>query len=328
MSRFHRRPRARVAVLAAALAGAASIASVAAAPLAHAEDSKPPGPVTKLAVAGQPHTARLTWVNPKDSDFDHVIVRMALGQTPPATPGDGTAVYNGGGTAVTATHIANGKTYSFSVWAADTTGNTSAHAAHVTLDQTHVIALLPRPARVIYGKASPIDVGLDDPIKGDYIRHARVRLYTARPGKSNWHLAASAETSQKGMAEVSLTLTHSVDVRAVYPGGNRHAWAASKVERLFVVPALHASYRNRVAPGGTVLVQGSIAPNLSGALIRLQQRTSNGWANFRATHLDGNSRFAWSFTISQPGTYDFRIMMPPTRGFARLISAKFVVHVG
>ena len=327
MSRLQRRRPVHGAVLAVALAGAASLASVAAAPMALANDTTPPGPVTKLAVTGHPHTARLTWANPKNHDFDHVIVRMTLGQTPPATPGDGTAVYNGSGTATTATKIANGETYSFSVWAADKSGNTSAHAAEVTLDQSQVFALLPKPARVIYGKASPIDIGLADPITGDYIRKASVRLYTATPGHRNWHFAGSAVTNHKGMAEVSLTATHTVDVRALYQGGAGHAWAASKVERLHVEPALHASYRNHVAPGGTVIVQGSIAPNLAGALVRLQERTNSGWTNFRAVRLDGDSRFNFSFTLSQSGTYDFRIMMPPTKGFARLTSAKFVVHV-
>jgi len=58
-------------------------------------DITAPGPVTGLNVWADSSTdtsVALHWTNPADTDFTGVMIRRAVGNTPPATVGDGTLV--------------------------------------------------------------------------------------------------------------------------------------------------------------------------------------------------------------------------------------------
>ncbi|MGN0065010.1 MAG: fibronectin type III domain-containing protein [Nocardioides sp.] len=87
-----------------------------------------PGPVTSLAATvASPTSLDLTWTNPANDQLKKIIVRRAVGTTPPATPTSGsnvtlaTAIAEG----VTNTGLAPGTTYSYSVFAQDRIGNIS-----------------------------------------------------------------------------------------------------------------------------------------------------------------------------------------------------------
>lgn len=93
------------------------------------EDNTPPGQPTNLTVDPQRHTISLSWKVPTDDDFSHVVVRVAQGSQPPATPTDGTdvPVNSAYGTAAPPADTLQPDTdYSFSVFALDYRGNYSA----------------------------------------------------------------------------------------------------------------------------------------------------------------------------------------------------------
>lgn len=88
----------------------------------------PPGPVTGLATGAITTTSiALSWTNPTDADLASVIVRRAVGATPPATAAAGTAVTlaNPTATTVTDTGLTATTGYAYAVFTRDTTGNTS-----------------------------------------------------------------------------------------------------------------------------------------------------------------------------------------------------------
>ena len=96
-------------------------------------DTTPPGPVTGLGATATGTTVTLTWTNPS-GDFTGVMVRRAVGLTPPASPSSGTLVADtsAGTSAVTDTSVASGTRYSYALFAHDAVPNYSA-AATVTV---------------------------------------------------------------------------------------------------------------------------------------------------------------------------------------------------
>jgi type VII secretion-associated serine protease mycosin len=60
--------------------------------------------------------------SPQIGDLDQIIVRAAVGSTPPATPTSGIALYSGVDSGVTIGGLIPGTTYSFALWERDRTG--------------------------------------------------------------------------------------------------------------------------------------------------------------------------------------------------------------
>ena len=72
-----------------------------------------PGPVTSFVALAGSARVDLSWTNP--ADFDTIKVVRKQGSVP-TTPADGTVLYNGSGTSLADTTVANGTTYGYAVW--------------------------------------------------------------------------------------------------------------------------------------------------------------------------------------------------------------------
>jgi hypothetical protein len=91
-----------------------------------APDTTPPGPVSVLSATSPTDTAvTLTWTNPTDVDFAGVLIRRAIGTTPPASPTDGTGVADvaAPATTFTDTGLTPDTTYSYALFAHDAVPN-------------------------------------------------------------------------------------------------------------------------------------------------------------------------------------------------------------
>ncbi len=89
-------------------------------------DTTPPGPVSTVTVTGATASSlTLTWVNPGDADFAGVMIRRAVGSTPPATPASGTLVVNkdAPATSHTDTGLNASTQYSYALFARDEVPN-------------------------------------------------------------------------------------------------------------------------------------------------------------------------------------------------------------
>jgi hypothetical protein len=98
-------------------------------------DRTAPGAVTGLKVAKSTSLAvTVSWTDPADADFADVVIRQAKGSVPPATIASATAVatVRRGVTSYIFKGLSPVTTYSFSVFARDSVGNT-AKAASVTM---------------------------------------------------------------------------------------------------------------------------------------------------------------------------------------------------
>ena len=94
-------------------------------------DTTPPGPVTGLTVTGTTTTSvTLAWTNPSDTDLAGVMVRRAVGPTPPGSPTAGTLVADKAkpGATHVDTGLAPGTQYSYALFAHDGVPNYAAPA--------------------------------------------------------------------------------------------------------------------------------------------------------------------------------------------------------
>jgi hypothetical protein len=98
---------------------------VSAVPNGRVTDAKAPAAVSQLHAEVSGHKVTLTWKNPADKDFDHVVVTSA--ERKPASRAASKRVYSGKGTKA-ATTLAAGQSRWFVVIAYDAVGNASTQA--------------------------------------------------------------------------------------------------------------------------------------------------------------------------------------------------------
>ena len=100
-------------------------------PVASLMDSTPPGDVTSIAITPGNQKFTLTWVNPKDADFDKVKVVMKQGSEV-QNDTDGEVIHEGKNTSVEKTGLTNDVTYHVRFFAIDTAGNVNNKATMKT----------------------------------------------------------------------------------------------------------------------------------------------------------------------------------------------------
>ena len=94
-------------------------------------DTTAPGAVSSVTVTGATSSSlTLGWVNPGDGDFAGVMIRRAVGSTPPSSPSSGALVSDTGAavTSLVDSGLAAGTTYSYALFARDEVPNYAAAA--------------------------------------------------------------------------------------------------------------------------------------------------------------------------------------------------------
>ena len=137
-------------------------------------DATPPGPVTSLTVTGPtPSSLTLSWTNPADADFAGVVIRRAVGSTPPASPTSGTLVADKGpgATSHVDSGLAGGTTYSYAVFAYDEVPNHAAAATGQGTTSTAADTTPPGPVTTVTvtgATSSSLTVSWTNPGDADY----------------------------------------------------------------------------------------------------------------------------------------------------------------
>src|ERR1035437_7918162 len=107
-----------------------------------AEALAAPGPVTSVIAVPASTSIALSWTNPAGASFTGVMIRRALGATPPATATSGILVVDAAkpATSYTNTGLASGTQYSYALFAHD---GTPVYAAAATVTSTTTAILGP-----------------------------------------------------------------------------------------------------------------------------------------------------------------------------------------
>jgi len=267
-----------------------------------------PPPVSSLSASPGLGRAGLSWVYPSAPAGLQAIVRRAPGATPPATPTAGTGVYAGPGTAVTATGLSAGVTYSFSVFT--TTGDAVSPPVSRTLHGSSLSIARSVPT-LTYGSAVTISgvlrrAGTSTPITG-----RTVTLRGRRHGTSTWTTLASKTTSSTGRVAFSAKPARNTDYQLRFGGAGGQLGRASAAVLVNVRPRISATLSRSSAPlGSTVKLTGTVAPNHAGQRIYLQRYTGGRWRTVTSKLLSSTSSYSFSLRPATRGQHKYRTYKP------------------
>ncbi len=189
-----------------------------------------PTAVTRLTATLNGDHPILTWIPPIDGDVTDIVVRRAVGTTPPATVTDGEDVAGDNGTGVADTATL-GETYSYSVFAVDEAGQPSP-AASVT------VQALGRPALSVPALAWPTETIARIPVSwgaGDAAGASYLVEWGTGAAPTSWHILRRHTTSTSavfGSGASTRGSTYSIRVRALDAFGN----ATATTTRTLLIP--------------------------------------------------------------------------------------------
>ncbi|MBV9098061.1 MAG: hypothetical protein JO079_08385 [Frankiaceae bacterium] len=286
-------------------------------------DTNPPGTPYSVTAHGAYGGATIVWKNPHDVDLAHVIVRMAPGRTPPATPTSGIGVYDGTSTAVKVARLTPGASYSFSVWAEDSRGNFSGYG-HDTLHGTRALFTTPKLVPVnVYTQVTGRVVNAET---GTGYQGAVLDFYARQPSSTVWSKLGSASTDSRGIAYLAIRVSGHPYLAMRYAGGPHYGGSVSAAQHPAMAIGLSAFYTGNITPTGTEKVWGTVYPNLAGHRIYLERQSGRTWVAFKSALVTRSSTFSFGFRLAK-GTYTYRLVMPATSGYAAVVTAPFGVLV-
>lgn len=257
--------------------------------------------------------ASLSWTNPSTPSFNEAIVRVAAGQTAPASATSGTALYQGAGSTTAATLTA-GRDYAASVFVSDFAGNTSA-AATILLHGTKVTTTGSKT--LIYGNALTVGATLKT-LAGASLPGRPVTLYSRPAGASSWSKVTTLTTNSSGAVSRSVKPTRTTAYQFAFSGAAAYLRNAAQLT-VTVKPHMTTSWGPLTFPHTTgTYVKGTVAP---AGTVELQRLASGVWRNVaKTTVAAGHS--AWRFTVKpSAGTWTYRVFVPAQGGRAATASS-------
>ena len=271
-------------------------------------DSAPPT-VGAFTATGALRAVTLSWTAPAINDLDTYVVRMATGTTAPASPAAGTGVYSGTGTSVTA-DLAQGTTYSFSIWARDRTGHYSSAVARTLVGTAETMSS--NVTSLTYGNSVTVGSTLTRRDTGDALAGVPVQLYWRKVGSTTWSLTATRTSTSTGAVSFVHKPTASVDYMWVYRGSTAYVGSSSTLRRVGVRMAVTSAVsRTSVGLGGTLTMSGSVAPSHAGKTVYLQRYLGSGtWTTVTSRALSSTSTYTFSVKPTSRGTFTYRVYKP------------------
>ncbi|MEV0153011.1 S8 family serine peptidase [Micromonospora sp. NPDC050686] len=275
----------------------------------------PPGPLWGFAAIGGYRRVDVRWGLPRITDYDQVIVRMAAGTTPPASPTAGTAVHPGSQYVV---NLTPGTTYSFAGWVRDKSGNYSkVSTARAAGTATSIVS---SPTSLIHGTAEVTLTGrLVRTDTGAPIAGVPVELHARRKGTTTFTYLGSVTTTSTGsLTYARLRPEYSTEYKWVFRGSNdkatgqAHVGAASALKLVSVAPYLSARLsKTSFALGGSVTLSGTVTPeHPAGQTVYLQRSVGGVWKDVASTKLSSVSSYSFTIKPAARGTYWYRVRKP------------------
>ncbi|MDP3712285.1 MAG: L,D-transpeptidase family protein [Mycobacteriales bacterium] len=259
-----------------------------------------------------------------------VVVRALAGTTPPATTTEGRALT--GAALVTDTGLTDGTPVSYSVWAVDTDGTTSASPATTTLTPgppaPTTLRIAPQTGTTVYaGSRVTVTGRLFQTTGGKAVSGVLVDLLARTGGTTTVRKVVTLRTRPDGLVAYPLTQRVATEYQLRFAGDAFDTAAASPKAVVRVQPRINA----RFSPGavlkgqGTTLL-GTISPAYQGARVALQRKTGSGsfvTVLTAATASDG--RYSAGVTLTATTTY--RAVLVGTSAYNAAATAPLTVRV-
>ncbi|MFN2642029.1 MAG: hypothetical protein ABR548_09095 [Actinomycetota bacterium] len=271
----------------------------------------PARPVPTVTVEANDKSVTLSWTRPAGFDFAGVIVRMAEGNTPPATPADGTLVYQGRDTTATKPDLLNCGIYSFAVFAYSRSQSFSdaKNATGMPVPETPQLTMLTAslsPVRITYGATITLTGTLASTTES--LAGRTVDAFVKPKGAATEQKFASPVTDSGG----AVRLTHKPLANGEYTvefAGTPCLSASAATKAVQVAPKLTAKLSpTSMALGKTAKISGSILPAHAGQAIALQQYVSGRWKTIKTVRLSSSGAYVFSVKPVAKGTLSYRVL--------------------
>lgn len=284
-----------------------------------------PQAVGSFDASGAYLAANLSWKVPATTDLDQVIVRKNVGSKAP-TLTTGTLVYAGAASAVKATGLAQGTTYTFAAWVKDRSGKVSPVATTQLLGMKSGIAAT--SALVNYGGTVTIK---GSTLRIDNLAYAGlpVNVYVRPKNVSTFKLLAALKTSSTG----TLSIVHKPAVSSVYmltfPGNADLMGTRTADITVQVAPTISAT----LAPAAIKLGQatafsGYVAPAHAGKPVYLQQYGNKVWKSISSVKLTTSGKYAFGIKPAVRGQIAYRVWFPADADHAQSFTVNKILTIG
>jgi hypothetical protein len=267
----------------------------------------PPVPVTGFDATGSNAAATLRWTVPTGTNLAQVIVRRNTGATPPPLPTSGTAVYAGTASAVTATGLANGASYTFRAWIKDTTGKIGPGsdtflAGTKATNSASASAIMYTGGVTLRSKVTRVDTAAG-------VAGVPMTLYAKAKNATRWTTVTTVTSSATGDVASLQKPAVSTYYMWGYNGSPDLLGSRSAAVLVQVRPAM-SSYLTPAAIrlGASTVLYGYLNPPHAGMTVYLQRRSGTSWVAMTTGKLATNGKFAFSIKPATRGTFTYRVV--------------------
>ncbi|GAA3095634.1 hypothetical protein JOF29_004155 [Kribbella aluminosa] len=263
----------------------------------------PPAPVSSFSVAGGVAAAALHWTKPANTT---VLLRNAVGSTPPPLTTSGTAVYNGAASSYTQNGLSNSANYAYRVWTKDAKGKIGPGVDVRLVGSKATIGA--SAASIMYTGAVTLTTAVSR-LDGGKLAGVPVALFSKAKTASKWSTVGSYASDANGIVKVSQKPSVSTYYMWGYNGASGVLGTRSAAALVEVHPALSAYLTPAaIRLGGSTLMYGYLNPAHAGTTAYLQRRSGTAWAAVTTGKLTTNGKYAFSIKPTARGTYTYRVV--------------------
>ncbi|MFF1819352.1 hypothetical protein ACFVWG_18780 [Kribbella sp. NPDC058245] len=266
----------------------------------------PPPPVTNFSVTGGSSTATLRWTKPAGVTLGQIMIRTAVGSTPPPLVTSGTSVYSGTASLYTMTRLANSASYAFRTWVKDSTGKVSP-GADVLLVGTKA-TVTASGAWITYGGSVTVSTTVTK-LDGSPLAGAPIVLYAKAKNATAYAAVATVTSNANGVATSVQKPGASTQYQWGYNGAVGLLGTKSAVALVEVRPGI-SSYLTPAAIklGASSNFYGYLTPAHQGTKAYLQRKSGTSWAAAGTGVLTANGKYSFVVKPAAKGTYTYRVV--------------------
>ncbi|WP_433169392.1 glycoside hydrolase domain-containing protein [Kribbella sp. CA-247076] len=267
----------------------------------------PPPPVSAFSVTGSAGSAVLRWTKPAGVTLGQILIRGASGNTAPALPTAGVAVYNGASSSYTVTGLPNSASYAYRAFVKDSSGKIGPGiGARLIGTRASITATA---TTIMYSRTSTLSTIVSRINDGGRVAGVPVVLYSKAKTATKWSVAGQFTTDANGLVSTAQTPGVSTYYMWGYNGSLGLLGTRSAAVLVQVQPAMSAYLvPGAMALGKSAALYGYLNPPHAGMTVYLQRRSGTTWVAVTTGKLATNGKFAFSLKPTARGTYTYRVV--------------------
>ena len=267
----------------------------------------PPPPVTSFSVSGGVTAATLRWTKPANTTLGQIMIRGAVGSTPPPLTTSGTAVYNGTASLYTVTGLPNSASYAYRVWVKDSRGKVGP-GVDVRLVGTKA-TIGASAAWIMYSRTVTLSTTVTRLDGAAKLSGVPVYLYSKAKNATKWTTVGQLTSDANGVVTSVQKPAVSTYYMWGYNGSTGLLGTRSSPALVEVRPAMSAYLTPAaIRLGASSVFYGYLNPPHAGMTVYLQRRSGTSWVAVTTGKLATNGKYAFSIKPAARGTYTYRVV--------------------